>query len=315
MKILFSGLDTSVLEGWWPAVENTTGHVSIVPPAVFFDLFNSSNIDENTTRLVWLYRSPWETISQADDTHISVALKNWQSLQNTFLERIRTHSTSVIAINIDSTSSASLQGIYSVPGSPKTLDKNRLSTRLDILPELFEAFAPHYWDTFESLESVSWPQGGASLFRNNIDSLKEDDFFKLLRTLESAKKVNKLELDLNQSYLKSVELEKKVTHYKDLSEKLDNLQIKNSDLEKTLVYEKARTFKAESSLSELKRFSTSRVQQLEHQNRLLIAQLKMTQDELLEQYDTVGKYDAIFEVSRETLHRANLALQAGLHDA
>lgn len=265
--------------------------------------------------MVWLYRSPWETINQTDDIQISVALKNWQSLQKIFLELSRTNNTSVIAVNIDSTSSSNLKGIYGAPVSNAILSEARLPNPLNFLPELFDAFAPHYWDILESLESVSWTPRGTSLFRSNVDSLKEDDFFKLLNTLESVKKVRNLEQKLSQSEFKNSELEKKITIYEGFSEKLDSTQIQNSNLENALAYEKARTLKAELNLSELMGVSTSRIQELEHQNKLLSAQLKMTQGELLEHYDTVGKYDAIFEMSSETLHRANLALQAGLHDA
>lgn len=312
MHILFSGVAQETFSTWWSETSENLFTSSLVTTSDFLNILHSPGEVEHNCRLVWLYQSPWRLITQEKIDSVAHCLQAWLGQQKTIIELNRVHPEFFKIVNLETTSDSFFKSTSAVFTTKKTPANQGVDKAL---LELFELFAPQYWDTFEALESVSWSPSGQGTFRSNISPSTEKDFFALLQKIKKSENFDLLEKELQGNISRISNLENELLNFNKTKHQLDKINDQVINLESTLAIERKKSTKVEQELLNLNIVSEARIRQIENAKNLIQAQLNQTQTELLDFYEVAKNYETLIKNSREALESVNNKLDKRLQNA
>lgn len=111
-------------------------------------------------QFIWLYAAPWSPALAVPEE-----LTAWKARQQRVLRLRAKLSGGLRIVNVDRAAKGWLDGVSEGPALKTEGTENG---DLAVLAMLFDAIAPEYWDTYETLESVSWLPSGTPELRHDV---------------------------------------------------------------------------------------------------------------------------------------------------
>lgn len=252
-------------------------NISWLPHDEFLLKAEKCDANSSEVKFLWLYRSPWSSLLNIQDSKQTTdnPLQNWTTWQQRIL-KIKHTLLPLQLINIEHTNIISFDNV-SIPVDLDKANSPLLPIIKVTMSKLFEWIAPEQWDVFEALELAAINNDGKPSCRHN-----------LTRPLPSSL------YDISVVLTKGLRLDTLEEYYRDQYQKQEH-ELKSSVQAISAVNNENNH--RYSSL--LKKFSS-----LEEENKLLLNQLTLVQEEL-ERYFLYNQTLAnSLEKSKETMNKA-----------
>lgn len=253
--------------------------------------------DATDQLVIWLYRAPWAVPSEpAEDAGQGADLDSWLKQNRSILNLRRQLGDRLSLINVDRVSQAELHGRLTGTVSQSATNESSPASQpsfAGLVGKLFDWCSPEFWDVFEALEATAWLPSGEPIFRNNcvadpgtlrllLDRLNrgtqaESTHQSQQSEVEEYKQESELLLvqlhqvqeELEQYYLKNLELEKSLQDNKKAVAERQKAQAEGAQL----------LSKTQKALTEAKKS----LAQEQHKGKAQRLQLQLMQDELRHQ--------------------------------
>jgi len=224
MQTLLSGLSEQASRAYNGALWDNTHAFAWKPAAQLIGALGAVN-DTDTRPVVWLYRAPWNWLTDGNQDDIAAALKQWQMEQRAVLQLRRTLRQRLTLVNIDRVLPHSLFERLGIAHNDQSVQL-RHDPLASTLAGVFEQVSPEIWTLYESLEAASWTPSGEPEFRSNRLAPTLTGLIELLSVLQLGQQhpIVQLRLHEQESTIKALRCKVERAHSGMFSDQRENEQ-------------------------------------------------------------------------------------------
>lgn len=221
----------------------------------------------STATVIWLYRAPWTIPDLSGDSPADTSgqyLSGWQAKNRRILKLRYRLADRLMLVNIDRIPAR--LACSELAGADLPADAAVTTPEPGLLGQAFEWCAPQYWDTYEALEAASWLPSGEPQCRGQADTSEAqlDTLFdqlleqpRLRRQLdEQYQAAEKHRSGLEQEQRQTSELKEEnellLIQLHQVQEELEQYYLKNLEMDKTITSSKTTVAKLQGEVKTLK---------------------------------------------------------------